>query len=193
MSSREKILASIRGAKGAEQPLPAWEPVRLQVDDLCTSFTDVLRSIGGQVIPVSGIDEVKERLQAFLHSTAYYNGSRRLTMPMGVDLATTSDQELAAIPTVILDGSFGVAENGAIWLPESAMGRRILPFSCESLMLLLSRQDLVADMHQAAERATLAGEGYGVYIAGPSKTADIEQSLVIGAHGPLGLTVFLLP
>jgi L-lactate dehydrogenase complex protein LldG len=73
------------------------------------------------------------------------------------------------------------------------MGHRLLPFSCESLVLLLHAKDLVPDMHEAAERISLSGEGYGVYIAGPSKTADIEQSLVIGAHGPLGLTVFLLP
>ena len=35
-------------------------------------------------------------------------------------------------------------------------------------------------------------EGYGVFISGPSKTADIEQSLVIGAQAALSLNIFLI-
>jgi L-lactate dehydrogenase complex protein LldG len=34
--------------------------------------------------------------------------------------------------------------------------------------------------------------GFATFIAGPSKTADIEQSLVLGAHGPRSLIVFLI-
>ncbi len=47
-------------------------------------------------------------------------------------------------------------------------------------------------MHEAMLEIENFNEGYGVFISGPSKTADIEQSLVIGAQGPLSLTVFLI-
>jgi L-lactate dehydrogenase complex protein LldG len=47
-------------------------------------------------------------------------------------------------------------------------------------------------MHQAYEQISSADYGFGVFLAGPSKTADIEQSLVLGAHGARGLVVFLV-
>lgn len=51
-------------------------------------------------------------------------------------------------------------------------------------------------MHAAYDRIAAleaaAAYGFSTFIAGPSKTADIEQSLVLGAHGPISLTVFLL-
>jgi L-lactate dehydrogenase complex protein LldG len=60
--------------------------------------------------------------------------------------------------------------------------------------------EIVDHMHAAYDRLGVAGLGgsafaqpmFGAFISGPSKTADIEQSLVIGAHGPRSLTVFLL-
>jgi L-lactate dehydrogenase complex protein LldG len=47
-------------------------------------------------------------------------------------------------------------------------------------------------MHQAYERLQGREYNFGVFIAGPSKTADIEQSLVLGAHGARTMTVFLV-
>jgi L-lactate dehydrogenase complex protein LldG len=91
-----------------------------------------------------------------------------------------------------LKGSLGVAENGAVWLYESQMINRLLPFICQQLVLVLETRQLVPTMHQAMQQVHPGSEGYGVFIAGPSKTADIEQSLVIGAHGPVGLTVYLI-
>ena len=50
----------------------------------------------------------------------------------------------------------------------------------------------VSDMHAAYARLAERPIGYGMFIAGPSKTADIEQALVIGAHGPRSCTVLLV-
>jgi L-lactate dehydrogenase complex protein LldG len=52
--------------------------------------------------------------------------------------------------------------------------------------------EILDNMHQAYERLAFDKPGFGAFISGPSKTADIEQSLVIGAHGPRSLTVFCI-
>jgi L-lactate dehydrogenase complex protein LldG len=70
--------------------------------------------------------------------------------------------------------------------------QRVLPFICQHLAVLLQKKDLVSSMHEAYDVIGNADYGFGVFIAGPSKTADIEQSLVLGAHGPKSMTVFLI-
>ena len=84
-----------------------------------------------------------------------------------------------------------MAENGSIWVAESSMINRLLPFICQHLVLVLERKDIVATMHHAYQQLNTFKEGFGVFIAGPSKTADIEQSLVIGAHGARSLVVYV--
>jgi len=90
-----------------------------------------------------------------------------------------------------LNGHFGVAENAAIWFYEEDLALRVLPFITQNLAVVLPEDQIVANMHEAYEILT-PQTGYGVFIAGPSKTADIEQSLVIGAHGSRSMTVFIV-
>ena len=73
------------------------------------------------------------------------------------------------------------------------MHQRAVPFICQQLAVVVSAKTLVATMHQAYDLIGEADYGFGTFIAGPSKTADIEQSLVLGAHGPKSMIAFLLP
>jgi L-lactate dehydrogenase complex protein LldG len=102
--------------------------------------------------------------------------------------------ELAGVDVAIAEGRFGVAENAAIWITDEELRHRAIYFICQHLVLLVPASEIFSNMHQAYER--LAGSferpGFGGFISGPSKTADIEQSLVIGAQGPRSLTVVLV-
>jgi L-lactate dehydrogenase complex protein LldG len=66
-----------------------------------------------------------------------------------------------------------------------------VPFICQHLVICIRATDLVPNMHEAYDRIREM-EGYGLFLAGPSKTADIEQSLVIGAHGARSLVVYVV-
>jgi L-lactate dehydrogenase complex protein LldG len=102
---------------------------------------------------------------------------------------TLNGLSLAEVEVLEIDGEIGVAENGAIWLSEDALPHRVAPFICQHLVINVS--EIVPTMHAAYARLGEVKSGFGLFLAGPSKTADIEQSLVIGAHGARSLTVVI--
>ncbi len=104
-----------------------------------------------------------------------------------VDPHTYADVELA-----VIKAHFAVAENGAVWLTEEVMGQRIIPYICQHLAVIVSAESIVPTLHEAYEQIGMGDYGFGGFIGGPSKTADIEQALVLGAHGPLTMTVFII-
>src|SRR6478609_2418506 len=87
--------------------------------------------------------------------------------------------------------AIGVDENGSVWVTEDIIVERAIPFICENLVVLVDRNNFLPTMHHAYDYIADKDYGFSTFIAGPSKTADIEQSLVLGAHGPKTMTVFL--
>jgi L-lactate dehydrogenase complex protein LldG len=85
-----------------------------------------------------------------------------------------------------------VAENGAVWLSDEVMGQRVIPYICQHLGVVVRAESIVPTLHEAYDIIGEGTYGFGGFIAGPSKTADIEQALVLGAHGPLSMAVFIL-
>ena len=91
----------------------------------------------------------------------------------------------------IIRGELGVAENGCIWIPQ-AMKERAVCFISENLVILLKKERIVSNMHEAYRQVDPGQYGYGTFISGPSKTADIAQTLVMGAQAARSVTVLLL-
>lgn len=102
-----------------------------------------------------------------------------------------SGHDLNDLELTVLKGELGVAENGAIWVQIDDLEHRSSLFICQHLVILLKKSTIVHHLHEAYDRINFEGSDYGLFISGPSKTADIEQALVIGAHGPRSCTVIV--
>lgn len=182
MTGREIILERIRTNKPEQKPLPdgiADQNKTQSVQELVVEFTESLRKAGAI------INEFASMQQATEYFDGNFPNSVNLLNPeiKGKYAKETSNEELEKTEMVIMEGQFGVAENGAVWVDEANFPHRLLPFVTRQLVLVLDRSKIVSTMHEAYQRLDLREIGFGVFISGPSKTADIEQSLVYGAHG----------
>ncbi len=192
MSNREKILAAIRTSQPVSTALPVIDYFTSDFSGLMEKYILVLESIGGKAYVVSGYDEILSLVKN------YFPDAKRVVTTCR-DLVGLDDLDLSEGPHLlqnidlaILKTELGVAENAAVWITEEIIRARVLPFICQYLAVVINKEDIVPTMHEAYEKIGNADYGFGVFIAGPSKTADIEQSLVLGAHGPKGMTIFII-
>lgn len=192
MSSREKILRSIERNKPGLVPLPSLPSFTVD-EDVRSKFIETLAGIGGICNAVDSIEPIREYLlERQQKGVSIINGIIELEGYNLDHYINSEASELETIDTVFIPGNIAVAENAAIWVREKDILNRLLPFICQNLVIVINEQNIAGNMHEAYEKITIDEDGYGVFIAGPSKTADIEQSLVIGAHGPLSLRVFIV-
>jgi len=189
MSARGKILDAVKNNKPAQTALPSIElSAVITYDDLLLQYRNTLESVGGSCFLV----ESNEELSSIIREESKNKSVVVDTISGNVDNVPHLDAaSLANVDLAILKGTVAVAENAAIWLSEEQMVNRLLPFICQQLIIVINKRDIVATMHQAYAVTDIRSTGFGAFIAGPSKTADIEQSLVIGAHGPVGLKVII--
>jgi len=193
MSARETILKNITANKPELVKLPSIDlNTVIQYNDLVQQYKTVLQSIGGGAVELQDLASLKQELESRVAKGDFVVSRIAALGEVSDSLTSLTADELAAVDTAYLQGTVAVAENGAIWLYESQMGNRLLPFICQHLVIVIERNNIVPTMHHAYNQIESAKEGFGVFLAGPSKTADIEQSLVIGAHGARSLIVYII-
>jgi L-lactate dehydrogenase complex protein LldG len=193
MKAREKILQAIRKAGAPERIRPAIGiPMTQTGAALPDRFMELLRQVGG------GCRMLENRQQYTEFLRQDFPGARQIDFCTEEANAGSPPRDFPSLvhqppDLVVLEASVGVAENGAVWLSDRELPRRVLPFIAEHVLVLLRLDRLVPDLHAAYARIGAADYGYGLFLSGPSKTADIEQSLVIGAQGAKSLQVYLYP
>lgn len=191
-SPKEEILHRIRRNKPALIALPDTHGLQSHIQETLAVFKATLELIGADWVDFAAIPNPSEWLKTRYGQTSgivcldhdFGHGNMQIS-------ATTPLEVLNTIEVAVIPGKLGVAENGGVWIDDTSFPHRILPFIAQHLVLTLSTDQLVADLHEAYRRISIAETGFGVFVAGPSKTADIEQSLVKGAQGPRTTIVVL--
>jgi L-lactate dehydrogenase complex protein LldG len=197
MSSRVAILDRI--AKNKPQHIAApdigvLENTNLNPNANLDQFCIVATGIGAKVILISSLSEVKTYIQGQFANQRVISSIPELfgLVEDGSLLVESVPHELENVELAIIRAEFGVAENGALWVTAAQMGTRVLPFITQHLAIIVKAEDIVSDLHAAYNLSAGSDHDFAAFIAGPSKTADIEQSLVLGAHGSRSLIIFIL-
>jgi L-lactate dehydrogenase complex protein LldG len=191
--SRESILKAIKKNKPPLLPLPEIdESVFEQQVNLREVFIQNIQRVGGKIAEVTGNEIDNEVLKRYPEAKEIVSITNKSKLGNVIITSETDPHDLKNIDLAIIEGVFGVAENGAIWITEKQSILRALPFITSHLIILLKKDQLHLHMLQAYQEIATRNRSFGLFISGPSKTADIEQSLVIGAHGAMSLSVFLI-
>lgn len=192
MSSKNQVLRSIQQNRPPATELPAVPDFITDESQWLEAFQDALKANSGNAVVIRKAEEINDLLKKQFPD-AKEVCSMVPEINGNVDISKIVDpHELKDLDVVVVRGELGVAENAAVWLSEKHLVQRVLPFITQHLVIVLDKKALVGNMHQAYAKIKIDESGYGVFIAGPSKTADIEQVLVIGAHGARSLWVGLI-
>jgi len=193
MTTREKLLEAVLKNQPPATALPDISFFKGDNNNLVQKYMNVFKTIGGTAFLIEDIEAAKTMIsenfdtaKRTVTALTELSESFELISP-AADPHTYDDIELA-----IIKAHFAVAENGAVWLTEEVMGQRIIPYICQHLAVIVNADSILPTLHEAYEKIGAGDYGFGGFIGGPSKTADIEQALVLGAHGPLSMTVFII-
>jgi len=193
MTSKEKILNSIKKNNLVQSvELPSYKNFGAKFENKFETFSTMLESVGGKALLISKEDLDKTIKEIYPNEKVIASNVDFCTLGNFQENSFENARDLKDIDLAIVKGHFAVAENGAVWVKNEQNRHRVLYFIAQNIVIVVDEEEIVNNMHEAYEKLSFDKAGFGVFISGPSKTADIEQSLVIGAHGPKsGYVIFI--
>lgn len=188
---KEQLFDKLRGGVTQQFDMPAKRVKGIVYQDIIKQFIEISKTVGGKVIEVKASDDLNAVVRkAYPDAKVFASNVKGIQADLNPDTVANA-ANLNGTDVGIIQGEMGVAENGCIWVPQT-MKERAIYFISEELVILLDKKNIVNNMHEAYKRVEMNNYGYGVFISGPSKTADIEQALVMGAQAARGVTVILI-
>ena len=194
MASKEDILKKYRSNIREQFDMPDLSDIQaVTYPDPLLQFMNMTKSVGGNAIEVEAGRDINELIrELFPDAKEIASNLPEITIATRNPDEVGRARDLNGTDVGIIRGSFGVAENACVWIPQQ-MKEKAVCFISENLIILLPKSQIVNNMHEAYRRIEFNDYGYGTFISGPSKTADIAQVLVMGAQAARSATVLLLP
>lgn len=194
MSNKQDILGRIKANVKEKFDMPSLDDIAaITYHDKLSQFKEMTVNVGGKVRELAETEDINAVIREL------YPDAKEIASNLPeISIATRNPDNVNAAKDLngtdvgVIKGYFGVAENGCIWIPQQ-MKEKAVCFISENLVILLKKSEIVNNMHEAYKRIEFNEYGYGTFISGPSKTADIAQVLVMGAQAARSVTVLLLP
>ena len=196
MSNKDDILKRYRANVREKFDMPDLSDIKaITYPDPLVQYITMTESVGGLVIEVKEGQDINKLIKDL------YPDAKEIASNLPeITIATRNPDEVGRARDLngtdvgIIRGKFGVAENACVWIPQT-MKEKAICFISENLVILLPKSQIVNNMHEAYKRIEFdkTYDGYGTFISGPSKTADIAQVLVMGAQAARSATILLLP
>ncbi|MBP5386624.1 MAG: LUD domain-containing protein [Prevotella sp.] len=194
MSKKEDILSKYRSNVRERYDMPNLDDIQgITYPDPLVQFISMTENVGGKVIEMEPGKDINELIrELYPDAKEIASNLPEITIATRNPDTIGSPQALNGTDVGVIKGMFGVAENACVWIPQSMVEKAVC-FISENLVILLKKSEIVNNMHEAYKRIEFNDYGYGTFISGPSKTADIAQVLVMGAQAARSATVVLVP
>lgn len=190
MENKDTILSSLRRYSGPKYEMPDLSEIKsVTYEDRLSRFVEVSAKVGGAAYMLEGEDVNQVIARLYPEAKVWASNLPYVNAHMNPD-QVGSPSDMAKVDVGVVEGKVAVAENGCIWVPQT-MKERAVCFIAEHLVIIIDRDSIVDNMHQAYDNVEIGDYGYGCFISGPSKTADIAQALVMGAQAARGVTVLI--
>ena len=190
-STKDLILGNLRRNVRETYDRPDFSFAKLEYQDPVEAFVETATTAAGaKVVRMKEGDDIND----LIHN-AYPEAKIIASNVEGVKADRNPDdvarpQDLDGTDVGVVEGTIACAENACVWIPQT-MKEKAVCFIPEYLVVIVDRKNVVSNMHEAYARIVMPELGFGAFISGPSKTADIEQALVYGAQSCCGLTIII--
>ena len=210
VSFKEQILAKVRNAliekpeamfMDVDQRSETWVPIS-EDDGTAITFAQNFKDLGGIFIYLESKNEFAECLRQLAPENGWEPvwctspAMQALLKRYGIDYTEASEREPKQKLVSLTDCECLVAQTGSVLLSDDLSGSR-QSYALPDVLLVFATTDQIVGGVKEAFRYVRNHHGNTMpsqltFITGPSRTTDIEQTLVIGANGIRQVAVFLV-